>query len=140
MESLKEKVKSQIEIEGREAIDAIQILAARYTGMAEFQSLTSEDQARLQEPFAKLEKEIQQQKLIAVIRDRLRSFQQGEYTKLQAELSSVNASAQKKKEDLLQREKQFEFALAVIGAFNTALEKPGATTSTALSFLRGFLA
>lgn len=99
MESLKEKVKSQIEKEGREAIDAIQILAARYTGMAEFQNLTLEDQSRLQEPFAKLEKEIQQQKLIAVIRDRLRSFEEGEYTKLLAEVGRLTAVAQKKKDE-----------------------------------------
>lgn len=108
MESLKEKVKSQIQIEGLAAIDAIQILAARYTGMAEFQNLTPEDQARLQEPFAKLEKEIKQQKLIAVIRDRLRSFEEGEYTKLLAEVGRLTAAAQRKKEEdqVKQKEKK----------------------------------
>jgi len=43
------------------------------------------------------------------------------------------AEANKKKEELLQKEKQFELALAVISAFNTALEKPGATTGSALT-------
>jgi hypothetical protein len=50
-----------------------------------------------------------------------------------AENQKNQAVAAKKREDLLQKEKQFELALAVIGAFNTALEKPGATTSTALT-------
>jgi hypothetical protein len=43
------------------------------------------------------------------------------------------AEANKKKEELLQKEKQFELALAVIAAFNTALDQPGATTGSALT-------
>ena len=43
------------------------------------------------------------------------------------------AEATRKKEELLQKEKQFELALAVIAAFNVALDKPGATTGSALT-------
>ena len=106
MDSLRERVKNQIEKEQEEAIAAIQILADRLYQMDDFKNLTTDDQLKLSTPFQKLEQEIQQQKLIAVIRDRLRSFEEGEYARLLAEVGRLTIAAHRKKDETQQKPKE----------------------------------
>jgi hypothetical protein len=54
----------------------------RLTGMAEFNDLSGEQQAKLQQPFDLLKQRMGQQSLIAVIRDMLRRFDETEYNGL----------------------------------------------------------
>ena len=97
MDNLKEKVKSQLKKERTEAITTIQTLADKLIAMDNFQKLSSDEQAKLQSPFTTLEQEIIKQHLIAVIRDRVRSFEEGEYAKILAEVGRLIAASQKKK-------------------------------------------
>ncbi len=96
MDALRKKVKSQIKEERDKAITAVQTLADRLFGMDDFASLKAEDQEKLQAPFENLEQELKQQKLVAVIRDRLRSFEESEYSGLLAEIGRLTAATKKK--------------------------------------------
>lgn len=98
LDTLKDKVKIQISEERDKAIAAIQTLADRFAGIDEFADLKTEEQEKLQLPFKKLEQELKQQKLIAVIRDRLRSFEEGEYSRLLAEVGRLASVAKEKKD------------------------------------------
>jgi len=93
MDSLKDKVKAQIQVEREKAIATVQTLAERLSGMDDFAAIKTEEQEKLLEPFAGLEQELERQSLIAVINDRLRRFEENEYTRLLAEVSRLAASA-----------------------------------------------
>ena len=93
--SLKEQVAALIEEERKKAITAVQTLANRLAGMDDFANLETEEQDSLRAPFKALEQDLKQQKLIAVIRDRLRSFEEGEYSSLLAEVDRLAAAGKK---------------------------------------------
>ena len=104
LDTLKEKVKFQIEEEREKAIATVKILADRLAGMDDFANLKTEEQEKVQTPFKKLEQELKQQKLIAVIRDRLRSFEEGEYSRLLAKVVWLAAAKEKKDDDKVKPE------------------------------------
>ena len=104
LDTLKEKVKSQIEKERDTAIAALQILADRLAGMDDFANLKTEEQEKVQTPFKKLEQELKQQKLIAVIHDRLRSFEEGEYSRLLAKVVWLATAKEKNDDDKVKPE------------------------------------
>ncbi|MDA3971819.1 MAG: BREX system P-loop protein BrxC [Desulfobulbaceae bacterium] len=98
VDKLKEQIATLIEEERAKALEMVQTLADRLVGLDEFANLQQEEQQRLQAPFHKIQQELQQHKLIAVIRDRLRSFEEGEYSRLLAEVGRL-AHAAKSKND-----------------------------------------
>jgi len=86
MEVLKEKVNVQLEADRAKALAKVQTFIERLTGMEEFGLLQSEQQEKLWQPFKRLEQYLQQQKLIAVINDRVHKFEENEFPSIHAEI------------------------------------------------------
>jgi hypothetical protein len=91
LETLENKVNAQIEIEIAEARGMVVVLKNRIEGMAEFGVLNEEQKEHISSPFDEFNAGIERQKLIAVIRDTLRRFEESEYQRL---LSNMTAWAQ----------------------------------------------
>lgn len=91
VETLQEKVTAQIEAEIAKAKETVAALKGRLCGMAEFGALNGEQQERITAPFNEFNAAIDRQKLIAVIRDTLRRFEESEY---QRQLSQMTSWAQ----------------------------------------------
>jgi len=88
VENLEKKATAQIEVEIAEAKRTVAALQDRLCGMAEFSALTSEQQEQIVRSFSDFNSTLEQQKLIAVIRDNLRRFEENEYQQLLALLSA----------------------------------------------------
>ncbi|SDH54949.1 hypothetical protein SAMN04487926_105254 [Paraburkholderia steynii] len=91
VETLQEKVTAQIEAEIAKAQETVVALKARLCGMAEFGVLNGDQQEQITGPFDKVKADIERQKLIAVIRDTLRRFEESDY---QRQLSQMTSWAQ----------------------------------------------
>lgn len=91
VETLQEKVTAQIEAEIAKAKETVAALKARLCGMAEFGALNGDQQEQITRPFNKVNADIERQKLIAVIRDTLRRFEESDY---QRQLSQMTSWAQ----------------------------------------------
>ena len=91
VDTLQVKVTSQIEAEINLAKAATLTLQERLCGMAEYTALSTEQQAQISQPFNEFIQTVERQKLIAVIRDTLRCFEEAEYQRL---LSKMTAWAQ----------------------------------------------
>jgi energy-coupling factor transporter ATP-binding protein EcfA2 len=89
--TLQGKVRTQIEAEIVKAKDAAHALKDRLCGMAEFATLTPEQQGQITKPFADVVELVEKQTLIAMIRDTLRRFEETEYPQL---LSRITAWSQ----------------------------------------------
>ena len=87
VEALQEKVNAQIEAEMAKARETVTTLKDRLCAMAEFRALNADQQEQLTRPFAEFNATIERQKLIAVIRDSLRRFEETQYPQLLAQLS-----------------------------------------------------
>lgn len=88
VDALQVKIVGQLSIEIDTARAAVETLARRTRSMAEFTALTTEQQMQIVEPFERCTQSIAQQKLIAVIRDTLRRFEDDEYQRLLSRLST----------------------------------------------------
>lgn len=91
VETLQQKVSAQIDTEIAQAKDAVGTLKTRLSGMDEFSALSAEQQEQVTRPFDEFTGSIAHQRLIAVIRDNLRRFEESEY---QRQLSQMSAWAQ----------------------------------------------
>ncbi|NDY73873.1 BREX system P-loop protein BrxC [Desulfobacter hydrogenophilus] len=91
VETLQEKVDAQIRAEIANAEETVDDLKSRLCGMVEFATLNGEQQEQITQPFSEFKASIGRQKLIAVIRDSLRRFEEGEY---QRQLSRITSWAQ----------------------------------------------
>ena len=91
VETLQEKVNAQIEAEIAKAKETVADLKGRLCGMAEFGALNGEQQEQITRPFNEFNAAIERQKLIAVIRDTLRRFEESDY---QRQLSQMTTWAQ----------------------------------------------
>ncbi len=91
VEKLQEKVTAQIDAEITKARETVGALQDRLCGMAEFGALNEEQQGQISGPFDKFDGDIASQDLIAVIRDTLRRFEEGDYQRL---LSKITTWAQ----------------------------------------------
>jgi len=91
VETLQEKLKAQIEAEIAKAKEMIAALKGSLCGMAEFDKLSVEQQEQISQVFREFNLAIERHKLIAVIRDTLRRFEESEYQRL---LSQITAWAQ----------------------------------------------
>jgi hypothetical protein len=77
--SLQEQVGAQVTQEKTTALAKVDERWQRLVGMAEFTDLTQTQQADLEHPFLQLKQRVKYQTLIAVIRDILNHFDEGEY-------------------------------------------------------------
>ncbi len=82
VETLQGKVTAQIEAEIAKAKETVATLKGRIESMAEFGALNGDQQERITRPFNEFNVAIERQKLIAVIRDTLRRFEEVEYHRL----------------------------------------------------------
>lgn len=87
VEILQGKVTAQIEAEVAQAKETVAALKGRLYGMAEFSTLSGEQQERIARPFDEFNAAIERQKLIAVIRDTLRRFEENDYRRLLSQIT-----------------------------------------------------
>ena len=117
VETLQEKVNAKIEAEIAKAKETVANLKGRLCGMAEFGALNGEQQEQIIRPFNEFNVAIERQKLIAVIRDTLRWFEEGDYPQLLAQLSgqwSVDSDQQGKQEKSGGVEKTIHYPLVTL--------------------------
>ena len=88
VETLQEKVTAQIEAEIANAKETVAALKGRLCGMAEFSALNGDQQEQVTRPFNEFDAAIERQKLIAVIRDTLRRFEESDYQRLLSQMTS----------------------------------------------------
>lgn len=88
VETLQEKVTAQIEAEIAKAKETVAALKGRLCGMAEFGALNHEQQEQITRSFNEFNTAIERQKLIAVIRDTLRRFEESDYQRLLSQMTS----------------------------------------------------
>jgi hypothetical protein len=88
IDTLHDKINKQIEAEVANAHVAINTLKERLCGMSEFDSLSSEQQSQITRTFDEISNSVDHQKLIAVIRDTLRRFEESDYQRLLSQLTS----------------------------------------------------
>lgn len=88
VETLQEKVNAQIEAEIAKAKETVAALKGRLCGMAEFSALNGEQQEQVTRPFNEFNTAIERQKLIAVIRDTLRRFEESDYQRLLSQMTT----------------------------------------------------
>jgi hypothetical protein len=87
LETLKSTVVTQIDQEITLAKEAVLSLKTRLCNMSEFSTLSVEQQEKIISPFDDVIKQISDQQLIAVIRDKSRIFEESEYNRLLSQLS-----------------------------------------------------
>lgn len=88
VEALQDKIASQIEAEITQAKEAVIAFKSRLSSMAEFNGLNIDQQQQLTKPFDDFIVSIDRQKLIAVIRDTLRRFEDSDYQRLLSQMAS----------------------------------------------------
>ena len=88
VETLQRKVTAQIEAEIAKAKETVAALKGRLCGMAEFSALNDDQQEQVTCPFNEFNTTIERQKLIAVIRDTLRRFEESDYQRLLSQMTS----------------------------------------------------
>lgn len=86
IDTLQKKITIQTKIEIAKAREHIVLLRNRLCGMSEFSTLSAEQQKQIAQLFDKFIRDLEQQKLIAVIRDSLRRFEENDY---QRQLSQI---------------------------------------------------
>ena len=94
IETLQEKVTAQINEEIVKAKDSVDALKNRLCGMSEFTAFPIEQQNQIAMSFNELAHSIEHQKLIAVIRDTLRRFEDSDYQRLLSKMVSWVQPAQ----------------------------------------------
>jgi hypothetical protein len=90
VDSLQEKVEAQIEAEISSAKATSHALKDRLCGMAEFSSLSVEQQSEITQPFKDFIQSVERKQLIAVIRDMQRRFEEKEYQQLLSRLTALS--------------------------------------------------
>jgi hypothetical protein len=88
VDTLREQVVAQVAEEIAKARATVASLRERLSGMAEFGKLTPEQQGEISQSFEEVVRAIEGQKLIAVIRDRLRQFEESNYQRLLSQMVS----------------------------------------------------
>jgi len=89
VDTLQVKVTTQIGAEITLAKEASQALKDRLCGIAEFSALSSEQQVQISRPFNEFSQSIERHKLIAVIRDSLRCFEESDYQRLLSKMATL---------------------------------------------------
>ena len=99
VETLEKKVSAQIEAEIAKAKKTVAALKGRIENMAEFNEMNSDQQGQITHAFNEFNATIEHQKLIAVIRDTLRRFEESDYQRLLSQMTSWAHPAPKVKPD-----------------------------------------
>ena len=86
LDSLKEKVDAAVQQVRASSMDTLTTMQTRMQSMDEYQKLPEPRQAELDQPYQELTQDIGRQQLIAVIKDRLRYFEDQGYQKLLARM------------------------------------------------------
>lgn len=86
VDTVRKKMAAQIEQERTKARDAVLFLKKRMASMNEYREISQDYQYQLNLPFDSFITELERQTLIAVIRDRFRSFEDAEYQELLAKM------------------------------------------------------
>jgi len=95
LERLKTAIEERVKAEARIATAAIANLRERIAGTDDYQKLPEDRRAEIGRAFESKQSEIQGQRLIAVIRDSLRRFEDEEYPRLLASIESVPETEKK---------------------------------------------
>lgn len=90
LERLKTAIEERVQAEAQTAAAAIAHLRERLAGMEDYQKLPEDRRTEIGRAFERKQNEIQGQRLIAVIRDSLRRFEDEEYPRLLASIESVS--------------------------------------------------
>jgi len=90
VDTLQEKLVVQIEAEISKAKNASQALKDRFCSMVEFSALAPDQQSEIIQPFTEFTQSVERQKLIAVIRDMQRRFEETEYQQLLSRLTVLS--------------------------------------------------
>ena len=93
VDSLQDKINTQISAEIATAQTSVVTLEQRLRNMSEFAALSLEQQDQITQPFTEFASNITRQKLIAVIRDMLRRFEEDDYSRLLSRLDSLSRPA-----------------------------------------------
>ena len=88
--TIEEKINTEIEREISHAIDTSRQHQERLCRMAEYSALSPKQQEEIIEPFSKFAQTVRDQKLIAVIHDMQRRFEESEYQKLLSQLTALS--------------------------------------------------
>jgi hypothetical protein len=88
LETLHDNVTTRVEAEITKAKETIDSLKNRLCGMAEFGALNGDQQQQIVHPFDEFSAAIERQKLIAVIRDTRRRFEENDYQRLLSQMTS----------------------------------------------------
>jgi hypothetical protein len=88
VETLQEKITAQIEAEITTAKETVAALKGRLCGMAEFVALNDGQQEQITRPFNEFNADLERQKLIAVVRENLRRFEENDYQRLLSQMTS----------------------------------------------------
>ena len=92
LSTLKEKLESLVSNALTSAIDVLRSMQARMRAMDEYKKLPDVRQADLDKPYLELIADLERQTLIAVIKDRLRYFEEQGYQKLLAKMVEMATS------------------------------------------------
>ncbi|MBF9015171.1 MULTISPECIES: BREX system P-loop protein BrxC [unclassified Oceanispirochaeta] len=87
VEELKAGINEKLQTEISKAVHVFQALLIRFKGMDEFQQLPEDRKNQLIESFSSFQNSLKSKELIAGIRDSLRRFEEGEYSRLLSSLS-----------------------------------------------------
>lgn len=93
LDQLKGRIEEKVNHTRLAALDSLETMHERMQGMDEYQSLPEPRQAELDKPFKDLGANIREQKLIAVINDRLRYFEDEGYQRLLSKMVALNKQA-----------------------------------------------
>jgi hypothetical protein len=93
LDELKGRIEEKVSHTRSAAEDSLQTMHERMQGMDEYQSLPEPRQAELDKPFKDLSANIREQKLIAVINDRLRYFEDAGYQNVLSRMVALNKQA-----------------------------------------------
>lgn len=120
VEVLESKVMAQIAAEIVKAKEEIAALKTRLRSTDEFSDLTSEQQKQVSIPFDEFLVILEQQTLIAVIRDKLRLFEESEYQGLLSEVAALARPAPTEETPELEQDIEFVPCRAVQVSFEKA--------------------
>jgi len=87
MDGLSTKIQEMVEEERQKSIRAVSALQQRLQGMDEYDTLLEDQRVRIDQNFEAFQRELQQPRLIAVIRDSLRRFEEVEYKRLLTQIA-----------------------------------------------------
>jgi len=94
LDSLQQKVCARIEAEIQNTTSAVESLKNRLCEMAEYTTLPPEKRAEITKPFGDFVETIKRQRIVAVIRDNLRRFEDTEYQRLLSKVTMLAQSEQ----------------------------------------------